>query len=90
MGAANERANLEELRALARFVDAVLLRVRGGTLDAPPSRAKERERAAWHTLETHFRDALESAREPEVARRACAHLARAVRLQLDARHAFAS
>ena len=77
LGAANARASLGELRATARFVDAVLLRVRGSGGDARKI-TKERARAAWHTLETHFRDALDSALEPEVARRACAHLARAV------------
>jgi hypothetical protein len=72
-----------DLRALARFVDAVLLRVRGETLDAP-SRATAAA-AAWHTLEAHFRDALESAAQsPEIARRACAHLERAVVGALEA------
>ena len=76
-----------ELRALSRFVDAVLLRVRGGAKAQAQAQAHERKgvdlrargRAAWHTLEAHFRDALESARpSPEVARRACAQLERAV------------
>ena len=72
-----------DLRALARFVDAVLLRVRGETLDAP-SRATAAA-AAWRTLEAHFRDALESAAQsPEIARRACAHLERAVVGALEA------
>ena len=72
-----------DLRALARFVDAVLLRVRGETLDAP-SRATAAA-AAWHTLEAHFRDALESAAQsPEIARWACAHLERAVVGALEA------
>ena len=72
-----------DLRALARFVDAVLLRVRGETLDAP-SRAIAAA-AAWRTLEAHFRDALESAAQsPEIARRACAHLERAVVGALEA------
>ena len=80
-----------ELRALSRFVDAVLLRVRGGAKARARAQAqaqaherkgvdlRARGRAAWHTLEAHFRDALESARpSPEIARRACAQLERAV------------
>jgi hypothetical protein len=76
-----------ELRALSRFVDAVLLRVRGGAKAQAQAQAHEgkgfdlraRGRAAWRTLEAHFFDALESARpSPEVARRACAQLERAV------------
>ena len=78
-----------ELRALSRFVDAVLLRVRGGAKAKAQAKAKAHEgkgfdlrargRAAWRTLEAHFFDALESARpSPEVARRACAQLERAV------------
>ena len=78
-----------ELRALSRFVDAVLLRVRGGAKAKAQAKAQAHEgkgfdlrargRAAWRTLEAHFFDALESARpSPEVARRACAQLERAV------------
>jgi hypothetical protein len=68
-------------------VDAVLLRVRGGAKAQAKAKAHEgkgfdlraRGRAAWRTLEAHFFDALESARpSPEVARRACAQLERAV------------
>ena len=50
-----------ELRALSRFVDAVLLRVRGGAKAQAQAQVHERKgvdlrargRAAWHTLEAH-------------------------------------